>query len=245
MELFQILFLAHLGHKLDKRCYAVKGGCNLRFFFKSIRYSEDIDLDIQTEPVEKLRAKVNGILTSPALIQTLKINGLALEHVAEAKQTATTQRWKLGLLIPISSLPLPTKIEFSRRGMRTGTRFESIDPELIRTYRLPPMLANHYTAEAAFSQKLEAVLSRRTPQARDIFDLHLLLRSARPAELAQGEPPSRLSEVQTRIMAVDFEVFKSQVLAFLPPDYQRQYDSRSVWEQMVLETVEALRGEPP
>ena len=37
IERFHLLFLAQLGQKLDKRFYALKGGCNLRFFFKSIR----------------------------------------------------------------------------------------------------------------------------------------------------------------------------------------------------------------
>jgi len=32
VERFHLLFLAQLGHNLDKSCYALKGGCNLRFF---------------------------------------------------------------------------------------------------------------------------------------------------------------------------------------------------------------------
>jgi predicted nucleotidyltransferase component of viral defense system len=46
IELFHLLFLRQIEGKLDKKLYALKGGCNLRFFFKSIRYSEDIDFDI-------------------------------------------------------------------------------------------------------------------------------------------------------------------------------------------------------
>ena len=30
----------------DKSLIALKGGCNLRFYFASIRYSEDIDFDV-------------------------------------------------------------------------------------------------------------------------------------------------------------------------------------------------------
>ena len=45
VELFHLLFLDQLGRKLDKRFYALKGGANLRFFARSLRYSEDIDLD--------------------------------------------------------------------------------------------------------------------------------------------------------------------------------------------------------
>lgn len=35
VELFHLLFLDVFGRKVDKRFYAVKGGCNLRFFLKA------------------------------------------------------------------------------------------------------------------------------------------------------------------------------------------------------------------
>jgi predicted nucleotidyltransferase component of viral defense system len=48
VEQFHLLFLAHFGARVDKKLYCLKGGCNLRFFWKSIRYSEDIDFDVHT-----------------------------------------------------------------------------------------------------------------------------------------------------------------------------------------------------
>jgi predicted nucleotidyltransferase component of viral defense system len=50
IEFFHIAFLAVLGTRLDSARYVLKGGANLRYFFGSQRYSEDIDLDL-TEPV--------------------------------------------------------------------------------------------------------------------------------------------------------------------------------------------------
>jgi hypothetical protein len=41
---------------------------------------------------------------------------------------------------------------------------------------------------------------------------------------------------------VTFEVFRSQVLAFLSPEHQAQYDSAEVWDAMVLEIVEGLES---
>jgi hypothetical protein len=41
VELFHLLFIEQLSQKLDKRLYAVKGGCNLRFFLGSIRFKWD------------------------------------------------------------------------------------------------------------------------------------------------------------------------------------------------------------
>lgn len=45
-EVFHLKFLRWWGRKRQVKHYAVRGGANLRFFFNSFRYSEDIDLDI-------------------------------------------------------------------------------------------------------------------------------------------------------------------------------------------------------
>lgn len=240
VELFHLLFLAQLGQKLEKKRYALKGGCNLRFYFKSIRYSEDIDLDVQTEPVDILRDKVNGILNSKPFREILQVREIEIEHVTESKQTETTQRWKLGLRTPAAEVPLPSKIEFSRRGMDENVRFEAIDPEIIRAYQLSPIIANHYPAEVAFRQKIESLVTRSATQARDIFDLHLLLTSKIGKETLSKDMKHSLEELQAKTMSVGFEVFKGQLLSYLPPGYQAQYDSASVWENIVLEVVEYL-----
>src|SRR5262245_11304569 len=64
VELFHLLFLDQIGRKIDKSQYALKGGCNLRFFLKSIRYSQDIDFDVHTIRKDTLNNAVNRILTS-------------------------------------------------------------------------------------------------------------------------------------------------------------------------------------
>ena len=43
------------GAHVDKSLFALKGGCNLRFFLKSIRYSENIDLGSFDETENKVR----------------------------------------------------------------------------------------------------------------------------------------------------------------------------------------------
>lgn len=57
-EVFHLEFLRWFGRKLEGRDYALKGGVNLRFFFRSIRYSEDMDLDIQKLGVERVKKTV-------------------------------------------------------------------------------------------------------------------------------------------------------------------------------------------
>ncbi len=65
IEIFHLLFLRAFGARVDKALFALKGGCNLRFFLKSIRYSEDMDLDIQTMAVGTLQNNVNRLLEAP------------------------------------------------------------------------------------------------------------------------------------------------------------------------------------
>lgn len=142
IERFHLLFMAYLGQKIDKRFYALKGGCNLRFFFKSIRYSEDMDMDVQTIAVNELRGRVAGILKSAPFLQALTAHGINFEHVTESKQTETTQRWKFGLLVPGSATPAPTKIEFSRRHChgnpgKSACGFHLSEPRALTPFRRP------------------------------------------------------------------------------------------------------------
>jgi hypothetical protein len=110
----------------------------------------------------------------------------------------------------------------------------------MRTYQLTPILASHYPAEAAFRQKIEALIHRSQTQARDIFDLDHLLRSG--VSTLGMVLPSSWREAQHNALAVSFDVFKSQVLSYLAPEYQAQYDAPQIWDDMVLRVVEAMKG---
>lgn len=241
VEQFHLLFLDQLGRKLDKRHYALKGGCNLRFYLRSIRYSEDMDLDVQTTPVESLRERVEQIFSGKALAQILQARGLRIVHCSAPKQTETTQRWKLTLAVKGAELPMHTKIEFSRRGLDCPVAFGPVDPAIMHDYQITPLLASHYPPEVAFRQKINALIHRAQPQARDIFDLDHLLRSG--VSTGGMNLPARWREAQQNAMSVSYAVFKSQVLSFLAPDYQAQYDDPRVWDGMVLRVVEALKGD--
>ncbi|MEK7731834.1 MAG: hypothetical protein AAB363_08250, partial [Planctomycetota bacterium] len=80
IELFHLLFLHAFGARVDRSLYVLKGGCNLRFYCKSIRYSEDMDLDVRTMSVAALRNNVERVLAGPALPLALRAQGLALER---------------------------------------------------------------------------------------------------------------------------------------------------------------------
>jgi len=245
IELFHLIFVAHLGRRVDKALFAIKGGCNLRFYCRSIRYSEDIDFDIRTMAPATLAGNVDTILASLAFAKELRVKQIEVEHITKAKQTDTTQRWKLAIRIAQGSA-VPTKIEFSRRsGLDDDHLLEPVDAELVRNYELYPVLAQHYSREAAFRQKIGALSLRASPQARDIFDLKLLLDGGAgkvrlPAAIA-GEIPRAVENAMT----IGFDAFSGQVLAFLAADYQEYYRSRRVWEDLQNEVIEALEERQP
>jgi predicted nucleotidyltransferase component of viral defense system len=240
VELFHLLFLSFFGKKTDQQLYALKGGCNLRFFFNSPRYSEDMDLDIHGIPVYTLQEKVNTLLNSRPFRQTLSTNHIEIEHITEHKQSETTQRWKLGLLAPHSDQPIPTKIEFSRRGLDSPSLFERINPSLVRHYRLTPFMSTHYPAEVACRQKIGALASRSVTQARDIFDLHLLLSEHGMQKLIAQLNPEIRDAAERNVTALTFDHFKGQVLAYLAPEDQLLYDSPDLWEKMQMDLLEEL-----
>lgn len=242
IEQFHLLLLNQLSQKLDKKLYALKGGCNLRFYFNSIRYSEDVDIDIHTIHQNTLHNKIERILRSRSFLQTLHVRDIEITHISASKQTNVTQRWKLLLKTPKASMPLHTKIEFSRRKkhMHEGTIFEQVHPTLTKHYHMMPILANHYVALNAYQQKIEALISRTATQARDIFDLYLLLQTSIPPDATSNKTPSQLLQAKENALSITFADFKSQILAYLTPDDQKQYDSQGIWDHILLTVVNAL-----
>ena len=115
VELFHLHFVRLLCAGADKDRFGIKGGCNLRFFFESVRYSEDIDFDVHTIARESLQKNVNQILSAPGFSRILRSSKIELGQISEPKQTDTTQRWKVHARVDGSPADLPTKIEFSRR----------------------------------------------------------------------------------------------------------------------------------
>lgn len=245
-ELFHLVFLRALVAKgEDKGLVAVKGGCNLRFFFGSVRYSEDLDLDVVVVAKDTLRAKVDRLLRSPAVTAPLKAHGLTIAETSAPKQTDTTQRWKVGLQRAGDGVPVRTKIEFSRRDAIDGAAFEAADREVLRPYGLTPVLATHYTTRAAIRQKVHALAARAEPQARDVFDLAHLLARPDAADFALDEAAAAwLDEALDHALAISFDAYTAKVVAFLDPAHADVYAGRAAWDALqgdVVARLEALR----
>ncbi|HPF25322.1 MAG: nucleotidyl transferase AbiEii/AbiGii toxin family protein [Steroidobacteraceae bacterium] len=242
IELFHLLFLRAFGARVDKSLFTLKGGCNLRFYFRSIRYSQDMDLDVHTLSVGTLRNNVDRVLAAPAFAQALRAQGTEIARASAPKQTSITQRWKLTLRVIETGAELPTKIEFSRRGFDGETEVAPVDAEIIRRYQLYPVIVQHYPLHAAFAQKIAALALREQVQSRDVFDLKRLLDAGAAQRPLAATAANHLSAAIDQALAVDYDAFASQVLAFLEPEYQQHYGSRKTWVELQEQVIEALQG---
>ncbi len=220
--------------RISRSTWIVKGGVNLRAWFGSRRYSQDLDLDAVGSAPHVLRDKFDKVLVGRPLTDLLTSQGLELTRISKPKQTDTTQRWKLELYAVGVSVPLHTKVEFSRLGTHDEEyTLEPVRSEVVRPYGLPSPTANHYTARAAIRQKIHALAARAEPQARDIWDLDHLLRTthADPRPLSGGVREALPAAVE-RAGALGYDVFKAQVVPYLSPDDRTTYGSRDAWDRM-------------
>lgn len=231
IELFHVAFLDALSKRLDRRRYILKGGANLRYFFDSIRYSEDIDLDLNGPAPWSIVEKVDKVLESAALAAVLRVPGISIAEATAPKQTETTRRWKLGLAVEGHDQPVRTKIEFSGRDSEAdGAEVEAVPRRIVAPYALRAPLVQHYLGEAMSEQKVLALARRSHTQARDVFDLDLLLRRhpLAPGAIATEDIDNAIG----RALELPYDAFRDQVLPFLEPEVAEDYDDPETWTAM-------------
>jgi predicted nucleotidyltransferase component of viral defense system len=231
-----------LSKRGDPARYVLKGGANLRYFLGSERYSEDIDIDL-IEPVPwSLEDQVDAVLASTALRKLLAIGNLRLAEYGSAKQTGTTHRWKVGIETSGNSAAIRSKVKLSNRSVDGEYVLESLPQEVVEPYALRPPSVQHYGIAAATAQKVAALAGRTHAQARDVFDLELLLRR-QPLE-KDTLPSTLLEKAVERALEQDHAAFRDQVLPFLEPDAAEAIANPAAWEQIqtfVADRLEAAR----
>jgi len=244
-EVFHIEFLRWFGRKIKAHDYAVKGGTNLRFFYKSFRYSEDLDMDIRTVPRDKLKDTVMDILNSrsfSATMKTFSIEEVVAPDMLKAKQTETTQRFKVHL-ITAAGEDLFTKVEFSPVRFKGTPVVEAVVDAVLRPYKLAPLLVPHYDMPATVSQKVHALAQRAVTQARDIFDIYILSSQYEPAEQGEGGLAGitvNISKARQNIFMIGFEEFRDTVVAYLDEDDQGTYGRPVAWDEIRLKVDKFL-----
>lgn len=248
-EAFHFLFLEWLLRATAPSLLVLKGGVNLRFFHGSPRYSEDMDLDVDAHKLAVGTLRKNGykILEDQAfrrVLATVDIVELRVNDPKKAKHTETTQRFGLGLVLA-SGQTLPTKVEFSRRGLEPGVRIERIDPEVARRHGRTAYSVPHYDGPTAARQKVLALAGRPVTQARDLFDLYLLdSRGAfTSADLAAVDRSTREQAID-HALSLSFADFAGQVVEFLDEDAARTYGTPEAFESMQAAVVAQIEADP-
>ena len=237
-EIFHFCFLEHLLLISDPKIYTLKGGVNLRFFFSSPRYSEDMDIDVMAGSVSTLKKNGYKILNDNGFrrkLQTFGIENLIINDPVKAKHTETTQRFKL-TIITSSGESLPTKIEFSRRKKTYNlytSKFDRINTEISHRYKRLSFLCQHYTGESAIIQKIEALSGRSETQSRDVFDIFILTLGGYAKELDLSKlDPKLITKSKEAVLSLSYKDFKGQVLEFLDEAEYKNYSHQDSWIEM-------------
>lgn len=241
-EIFHLEFLRRFARKIKAGLYAIKGGANFRFFFKSIRYSEDMDIDIKGVRADIAKDTVMNILEAADFKNTLKsygVDDIVPPDMSRAKQTETTQRFKIHL-ITSSGEDLFTKVEFSRRGFRGKTVVEDVSDNVLRAYKIAPLVIPHYDGPSAAIQKINALASRAAVQARDIFDLYIINTRLMADGLSVGG--DNIKKAHNNLLEVSFEQFRDTVVSYLAPEEQALYALPARWNEIKLKVVSFLEN---
>jgi hypothetical protein len=248
-EALHVLLLSKLSEGARPGSFVLKGGVNVRLFFGSPRYSEDLDLDVDPDAKRQVMRAITETLSSRWLQERLR--GLGMEGVAyggrPAKNTDTTLRFKLAV-VNKGGIRLPTRVEVSLRERFSGDAAVTESP-------LPPVIGRyvdlaasrleipHYPRDPAIRQKLSALASRSATQARDVFDVHVIasgnVRDVDLGFLKSAFSKEDLEEASRRALSVSYRQFQDQVVEFLP-DAERVALSEAEWEGRQLFVIELI-----
>lgn len=240
IECFHLAFLNVLPSHLRRENYVLKGGANLRYFYRSHRYSEDIDFDLVSGEGWKLADHVDAVLAAKALELLLRQHGLSVSNINKAKQTDTTRRWKLLLAVPGHAQALSTKIEFSIRNGDDRFDIEPVDENVVKPYGLLRPSLQRYRTEPATEQKIGALAQRSETQARDVFDLDWLFRTQGGTVEADRVKPELIEKAAHRCLELTYDAYRGQVVPFLEPEVASIYGGEEAWNQMQSAVLEEL-----
>lgn len=252
-EAVHVLLLRQLGRIRDGRAVILKGGVNLRLFYGSPRYSEDMDLDGEPETRLAIRGAIRGIFEDRGFLDSLRRLGLRGLDPKEGpnKDTEVTFRYKFHVLAP-GDQSYGTKVEVSFREREGVDSFVAATPDTGRTEKYLPNDAGfsvqRYDRPSALRQKIAALAGRTRIEARDIFDINLLLGSrGEPFQeqqlvtfLARTVDQATLRLAHERTLQLEYPEYESLVVRFLEDDVREAYRSESKWDELRLRAASLI-----
>lgn len=251
-ELVHLLILQELGTVRRGGGVILKGGVNLRLFFGSPRYSEDMDLDGSTDGSRDIRTRIARLFDDRDFTRRLQTYGIRGLDPGEGpnKDTETTFRYKFGV-IGAGGVRYPTKVEVSFRAHHAADAVVAESPAktALESYDLHPFEVRHYALQAAVRQKIQALAGRREAQARDVFDLSVLVPGSPSALLldflAHTVPTGHLEEAHARALIISYDEYRGQVIEFLDESDRAARGTGAAWDDMRLRVaalIEAIRA---
>ena len=246
VEGFHLAFLQALATRANLAAWALKGGGNLRLFYASERFSEDLDLDTFDIEPWAFQDRIDQALASSLLTRTLGILGSRIEYANRKERSDTRSKWVIGLRHPAETQLVYTQIEVSHREYpyRGFVKVEPVSQVVVAPYasalRRPTF--GHYLPRAAIAQKVDALGERDVRQPRDVFDLDLLFRVA-PGAVSPGDVEEhRLRTGIARIFEIGYDEYRAKVLSFIEPDALPLYEPIEAWEGMQVAVAERLES---
>ena len=94
------------------------------------------------------------------------------------------------------------------------------------------------------AQKIEALAGRAVTQARDVFDLGLLIQGGYFADasgrgaLAKSAFPAAIDNLS----ALTWDDYNGQVVEFLSPESREQFGTRAAWDTLQTSVYELLQA---
>lgn len=248
-EVVHLLILQEFAKVHEGDAVVLKGGVNLRLFFGSARYSEDMDLDGDPECADAIRNCIKGVFEDGAFIRKLQGIGIRGLDPGEGpnKDTETTFRYKFGVIMT-GDIRYPTKVEVSFRDRYEGDQSVVGVPSgrLFVDYGIEPGPVRRYRRDAAVRQKIDALAGRREAQARDVFDLSILakgtLDEALLTFLASGLSDERLDGALKRVFTITFDEYEGRVLEFLDDDARGRFGTEDAWADVQLQAATLIEA---
>jgi Nucleotidyl transferase AbiEii toxin, Type IV TA system len=249
IEAVHVLILERLIKLRRPPRFAVKGGVNLRLFFGSDRYSQDMDLDGDPDYGPIIKEGIAGIFEDVEFLRRLPKLGIGGLDGGQgpSKDTETTYRYKFRVVRP-GGVELPTRVEVSYRDRHARDEVGEEEPYLgaIEQYigEGKRIVLPHYKKPAAVRQKIHALAHRTHAQARDVFDLAVLVAGEPAKELIQflveTTDAETLDRARERAFEISYGQYQDQVMEYVSDSVRAQYGSERLWDELRLQAAELI-----
>jgi len=207
-----------MGNSMHKEL-VLKGGLAMRAVHGSVRFTKDIDLD---SDLRHSKTRVQAIVKQ-SIDRAISSGLICNAVVTTPKQTDTTLRWKILGTQPGSDAPMNLTVEISRRASVVNGHV--IDVPLSDAFASGPSInIQVLDSQAIAVTKIMALTSPQRMAPRDLYDLYVLISAnvADPSHLLAGMPDSKvklplaMAELWPKIEAMDFALFRTEVMPYLP-----------------------------